>query len=57
LDILSAYERVYLLDVSNNVPVAEIRNRYRVGLGMMKGVDEMTERRHRQVTELYEQEA
>lgn len=57
LDILSAYERVYLIDVSNNVPVAEIRRAYRIGLGMMKGVDEMTEQRHRQVTELYEQEA
>lgn len=57
LDILSAYERVYLLDVSNNVPVAEIRSTYRGGLGMMKGVDEMTEHRHRQVTELYEQGA
>jgi hypothetical protein len=57
LDILSAYERLYLIDVSNNVPVAEIRDRYRIGLGMMKGVDEMTEQRHRQVTELYEQDA
>lgn len=57
LDILSAYERVYLMEVSNNVPVAEIRDRYRIGLGMMKGVDEMTEQRRRQVTELYKQEA
>jgi hypothetical protein len=55
LDILSAYEHVYLLDVSNNVPVAEIRRTYRVGPGMMKYVDEMTERRHRQMPELYEQ--
>jgi hypothetical protein len=57
LDILAAYERVYLIDVATNVPVAEIRDRYRAGLGMMKGVDEMTEQRHRQVTELYEREA
>ena len=57
LDILSAYERVYLIDVSNNVPVAEIRSAYRIGLGMMKGVDEMTEQRYRRVTELYEQGA
>ena len=55
LDILSAYERVYLLDVSNNVPVAEIRSTYRGGLGMMKYVDEITEHRYRQVTGLYEQ--
>jgi hypothetical protein len=55
LDILSAYERVYLLDVSLNVPVAEIRNTYRSGLGMMKWVDEITERRNRQVTALYDQ--
>jgi hypothetical protein len=55
LDILSAYERVYLLDVSLNVPVAEIRNTYRSGLGMMKWVDEITERRYRQVTALYDQ--
>jgi hypothetical protein len=57
LDILSAYERVYLLDVSSNVPVEKIRSTYRRGLGMMKGVDEMTEHRHRQVTGLYEQGA
>ena len=57
LDILSAYERVYLLDVSSNVPVAEIRSTYRVGLGMMKYVDEITEHRYRQVTGLYEQGA
>ena len=57
LDILAAYERVYLIDVASNVPVAEIRSRYQGGLGMMKGVDEMTEQRHRQVTGLYEQEA
>ena len=57
LDILSAYERVYLIDVSNNVPVAEIRRAYRIGLGMMKHVDEMTEQRYRLVTGLYEQGA
>jgi hypothetical protein len=57
LDILSAYERVYLLDVSSNVPVTEIRSTYRIGLGMLKGVDEITNHRHRQVTGLYEQEA
>jgi len=57
LDILSAYERVYLLDVSRNVPVAEIRRTYRGGLGMMKYVDEMTEQRYRQVTGLYDQGA
>jgi hypothetical protein len=57
LEILAAYERVYLIDVANNVPVAEIRSKYQVGLGMMKGVDEITEHRHIQVTKLYEQEA
>ena len=57
LDILSAYERVYLLDVSRNVPVAEIRSMYRGGLGMMKYVDEITEHRYRQVTGLYDQGA
>ena len=57
LDILSAYERVYLLDVSSNVPVAEIRSMYQLGLGMMKYVDEITEHRYRQVTRLYEQGA
>ena len=31
LDILAAYERVYLIDVTNNVPVAEISSRYQVG--------------------------
>jgi hypothetical protein len=57
LDILSAYERVYLLDVSRNVPVAEIRTMYRAGLGMMKYVDEITEHRYRQGTGLYDQGA
>jgi len=57
LDILSAYERVYLIDASNNVPVAEIRRTYRVGLGAMKYVDEIPEQRYKQVTALYEREA
>jgi hypothetical protein len=57
LDILAAYERVYLLDVSRNVPIAEISNTYRAGLGMLKGVDEITEQRHRQVIGLYDQGA
>jgi hypothetical protein len=54
LDILAAYERVYLIDVTNHVPITEIRSTYQVGLGMMKGVDKMTEQRHRQVTTLYD---
>jgi hypothetical protein len=33
LDILSAYERVYLIDVSDNVPLEEIKSKYRAGLG------------------------
>ena len=57
LDILSAYERVYLLDVGRNVPVTEIRSTYRPGLGMLKFVDEITEHRYRRVTELYDQGA
>jgi hypothetical protein len=42
LDILLAYERVYLIDVSCNVPLEEIKSKYRAGLGMMKYVDEIT---------------
>jgi hypothetical protein len=57
LDILSAYERVYLLDVSRHVPVAEIKNTYRAGLGMLKYVDEITQQRYEQVTALYDQRA
>jgi len=57
LDILSSYERVYMLDISNDVPVEEIRNMYRAGLGMMKHVDEITKRRYREVIGLYDQGA
>jgi hypothetical protein len=54
LDILSAYERVYLIDVSRNVPLEEIKSKYRAGLGMMKYVDEITRQRYEQVKGLYE---
>jgi hypothetical protein len=54
LDILAAYERVYLIDVSQNVPVEEIKRTYRGGLGMMKYVDEITRQRYAQVTGLYD---
>ena len=53
LDILAAYERVYLIDVSQNVPVEAIKRTYRGGLGMMKYVDEITRQRYEQVTGLY----
>jgi hypothetical protein len=55
LDILSAYERVYLIDVSLHVSVEEIQRQYRAGLGMMKYVDEITRQRYAQVKGLYEQ--
>jgi hypothetical protein len=54
LDILSAYERVYLIDVSRHIPVDEIQRQYRAGLGMMKYVDEITRQRYEQVKQLYE---
>jgi hypothetical protein len=54
LDILSAYERVYLIDVSHNVPLEEIKSKYGAGLGMMKHVDEITEQRYEQVKTLYD---
>lgn len=57
LDILAAYERVYLIDASATVPVEELRDTYRIGLNMMKGVDEMTEQRRGQVIKLYKREA
>jgi hypothetical protein len=57
LEILSAYERVYLLDVSRPVPVAEINKTYRSGLGMLKYVDDITKQRYEQVTALYDHRA
>jgi hypothetical protein len=54
LEILAAYERVYLIDVSHNVPVKEIKSTYRGGLGMMKYVDEITRQRYEQVIGLYD---
>ena len=54
LAILAAYERVYLMDIAQNVPVTEIKRTYRGGLGMMKYVDELTRQRYAQVTGLYD---
>jgi hypothetical protein len=54
LDILSTYERVYLIDISQNVTLDELEKRYRGNLGMMKYVDEITRQRYDQVTQLYD---
>jgi hypothetical protein len=54
LDILSTYERVYLIDVSHNVTLEEIERKYRGNLGMIKYVDEITRQRYDQVTRLYD---
>ena len=56
LEILSAYERLYVIDAAGDLSGIrrEIRDRYRGYIGMMKHVDPITEQRLNQLADLYD---
>jgi hypothetical protein len=58
LEILSAYECLYVLDGASNLQGMrrELYDRYHENLPMMKHVDPITEQRHQQVLALYDQD-
>jgi len=57
LEILAAYEQLYVVDVAANVNAGSIRyditQRYKGNISMIKYVDPITELRYKQVLELY----
>lgn len=54
LEILSAYERIYFIDIAgHNPPDKALLERHQCSLGMTKYIDDLTERRYREVVAMY----